>query len=128
MARCGLIVKRMMKIVSEFDDFIARDLEYRKDHAKTVVRLKTSYWRSDRGLHQRRDLFYLKRKSSKYNLIDDDAVNAGADLAIQSIVNFEDCDDGVYQLVMVNAQRDFESGYVDSWEHKLVKIEDAEKI
>ena len=40
------------------------------------------------------------------------------------IVNFLDVVDGIYELVTINISRDWETGYVDDYDYKLIPYED----
>lgn len=85
-----------------------------------VVRLSTSYWTSARGMHQRKDLTYLRRQCQGFNILEEEAANVGAPDAVANIINIDACDDGVYQVVSCNEDVDFETGQVDSWNLKLI--------
>jgi hypothetical protein len=85
-----------------------------------VVRLSTSYWQSARGIHQRKDLTYLRRQCQGFNILEEEAANVGAPDAVANIINLDGCADGVYQVVICNAGIDFETGQVDSWDLKLI--------
>lgn len=85
-----------------------------------VVRLTTSYWASARGIHQRKDLTYLRRQCQGLNILEEDVANIGAYDAATSIINLDTCPDGVYQVVTCNEHTDWESGRDDSWDLKLI--------
>lgn len=89
---------------------------------KVVVRLKTYSWSSKRGVHQRRDLLFLKRQCEGYNVVDEDVSNVGASDVVSRIVNLDACPDGVYEVVICNEKRDWESGYVEDYDYKLVAV------
>lgn len=91
-----------------------------KEVNRTVVRLTTSAYLSDRGVHVRKDLAFLKRKCSGFNCIEEDCKMIGATEAIETITNLYSVKDGVYVLMVVNERRDWETGLVEEWEFKLV--------
>jgi len=43
-----------------------------------------------------------------------------------AIVNLEECADGVYQVVICNESRDWESGIIDAYDYRLVPYVPAE--
>lgn len=92
----------------------------KEDEPLVVVRLRTSAWSDDRGLHVRRSLTYLKRKCQGFNFFEEDISNIGADEAVTGIINLDECKDGVYQIVICNEHRDWETGYVEDYEYKLI--------
>lgn len=92
---------------------------------KVVVRLKTSAWSDGKGIHIKRSLTYLRRQCAGFNGLEEDAMMAGAEQAIKNIINLSDCNDGVYEVVMCNVSKDFETGYADDWDYKLVPVLDA---
>lgn len=87
---------------------------------RCVVRLTTSYWGDDRGVHLKKSLITLKRKSSNLDTLNEESTMIGADEAIAKITNLDSCPDGVYSLVLCNIQRDWEYGHVDDYDFKLV--------
>lgn len=91
-----------------------------KEGGKVVVRLVTTYWASKKGLHTKKDIIFLKRKSEGFNWLEEDSLMSGCDRVFPLIVNLEECTDGIYEVIMVNETKDWESGHVESWEYKLV--------
>ena len=85
-----------------------------------VVRVRTSYWHDKKGGHIRKDINYLKRKSRGYNVLDEDMYLGSADLVLPTIINLYDVEDGIYELITVNESRDWETGYIDSYDMKLI--------
>lgn len=43
-----------------------------------------------------------------------------ADETIARITNLNESKDGVYQIVIINEHRDYETGYIEDWDFKLV--------
>ena len=85
-----------------------------------VIRLRTSFWRDKTGIHMKRSLITLRRKSSGYSVIEDDADMAGADKILSKITNLSECVDGIYEVVLCNISHDFETGYADDWDYELI--------
>jgi hypothetical protein len=87
---------------------------------REVVKLVTSAWHDNRGLHIRRDLLSVKRKSSGYQCLDEDCSMVGADNVWPRIVNLGECQDGLYEVVTCNERKDWESGNVEEYDYRLV--------
>lgn len=85
-----------------------------------VVRLSTSAWSDDRGVYLRKSLTTLKRKSSGYQILTEDVNNISPLEVIENIVNLNDCVDGIYKVEICNVSTDWETGYVESYDYKLV--------
>lgn len=99
------------------------DLVLAEDNTITprcVVRLTTSAWSDKRGLHLKKSLTYLKRKSTGWNALADEADAAGDLNASDSIINLDECEDGVYEVVTCNHSHDWETGIIDGYDFKLI--------
>ena len=96
---------------------------HKESKPKCVVRVKTSYWSDDRGIHIRKDLNFLKRKSTPQGIefVKEDLLNSGEDCVVPLILNLNDVSDGVYQLMMVNINTDYWTGYIDDFDYKLIE-------
>jgi len=92
-----------------------------KDAPKTIVRVKSSSWHDNKGVHFRRDMNILRRKSNCDYVIEDCSM-IGAEEVIPRIINFHKVEDGVYELIFCNESRDWETGYVDDHDYKLVEL------
>ncbi len=104
--------------MSNLFDLSGKEDEEKEKH-RTVVRLVTSAWLDKRGAHIQKQLRFLKRKSCGFNCLEEDCKNVGADEALRTVINLFDVKDGIYDLVMVNERRDWETGYVEEWEFML---------
>jgi len=94
-----------------------------------VVRLITTWWYNDRGIHQKKSLNYLHRKSSGWNIVQADSSDIGVDHVFNHIVNLDSCDDGIYEVIACNFGTDWETGYIEDWDYKLIPYtEDTDKI
>lgn len=88
---------------------------------RCVVRLKTTSWADKRGLHQKKSLTFLRRQCEGFNVLEEDAGAIGADEVLPRILNLNECADGIYNVVVCNESRDFETGYINDYDYKLVK-------
>lgn len=85
-----------------------------------IVRLTTTSWENSRGLNIKRSLNYMRRMSKGYSALEATIDDAGADAVVPMIINLHKCKDGLYKVVVCNESTDFETGYLDSWDFKLV--------
>ncbi len=91
--------------------------------SKVVIRLRTTHWSSKRGIHSRKDLELLKRKSFGFNVVAEDVSMVGVKEVIPRIINLDSCEDGIYEVITCNGSKDWETGYVDDYDYKLIKYE-----
>jgi len=87
-----------------------------------VVRLTTTAWMDKRGVHLKKSLNFLKRKCKGFNILDEDCSLVGAGEVIPRIINIDSVEDGIYSVVTCNESKDFESGYIDDYDYKLINI------
>ena len=86
-----------------------------------IVRLKTTAYKDKRGaIHRKTSIIPMRRLSVGYSLVDEDADQIGADEIFPRIENLNECKDGLYQVVMVNISRDWETGTIDDYDYRLV--------
>lgn len=88
--------------------------------ARCVVRLKTTMWADKHGLHTKKSLKFLRRQCEGLNVLEEDASMVGADEVLPRILNLDQCDDGIYEVVTCNESHDWETGYVDYYDYRLV--------
>ena len=93
-----------------------------------IVKLVTSYWNDSRGLRMRKDIIYLRRRCTHGSNLETDADNCGAQETLGRIVNLDECEDGVYEVVVCNVSTDFETGYADDWNCRLVPVKEAADV
>lgn len=93
--------------------------EAREQSPRCVVRLRTSQWRDERGLHMRQDLTYLKRECGGDNILDRDSRDIGLGEVLDNIVNLPGLADGLYSVGVCNASTDWETGYVEDYQYRL---------
>lgn len=102
---------------------LAGDAE--EEQNRCVVRLRTTAWADSKGLHIKRSLTYLRRQCVGFNMLQEEESAVGAEQAVASITNLDQCKDGIYEVVVCDVSRDWETGYVDGWNYKLVPIATA---
>lgn len=91
--------------------------------SRCVVRVRTSSWLSNRGLHIRKDITFVRRLSSGYQCLAEDAHSIGGPEVIDRITNLDECEDGLYVATITNPSTDWETGYVDDYDYVLTKLE-----
>lgn len=89
---------------------------------RCVVRLRTTAWEDGRGAHLKKSVTFLKKQSAGHNFLQEDISCIGAELALTRIVNLYECQDGVYEVTACNISHDYETGYADDWDYKLIAI------
>lgn len=96
---------------------------------RLVIRLRRVYWSDRKGVYSKCEIIFLKRKSSGYNILEEDTSMFGANEIFQNIINLNTCKDGIYEVKLCNISTDFETGYLDAYDYELVSIEtDKENI
>lgn len=100
------------------------------EHAPTpksqcVVRLRTTVWSDKSGLHLKKSLTFLRRQCVGFNILEEDSGAIGAEEVFPKIENLDECKDGIYVVVVCNESHDYESGYVDDYDYRLVPLETA---
>ena len=92
---------------------------------RCVVKLSTSAWSDKRGIHIRKSLTYLRRKCVGFNVLEEDAGAIGIEELVNGIVNLDDCSDGIYEVCVTDVSHDYETGYIDSYNLKLIPFKIA---
>jgi len=77
-------------------------------------------WADKSGLHTKKSLTFLRRKSEGFNVLEDDTSAVGAEGVLPRILNMDECPDGVYEVVTCNERHDYETGYIDDYDYRLV--------
>jgi len=85
-----------------------------------VVKITTTIWADRRGLHTKKSITFLRRKCTGFNVLEEDAGAIGAADAVNSILNLDECGDGIYEVIVCNETHDWESGHVDGYDLKLI--------
>lgn len=99
---------------------IKLETEKIKDEIECVIRLQTSYWKTKRGIFTKKSLTFLKRKCRGFNFLKEDVDMIGAEELIGRIINFDNMEDGIYKVMICNAHRDWESGYIEDYDYRLI--------
>ena len=89
---------------------------------KTIVKLRTEYYRDSRSAYIKKVLTTLKRKSIGYDLLLEDIDNCDVEYVLQGITNLYDVPDGTYELQTTNHSRDWETSTVQDWDYILKEI------
>jgi len=88
---------------------------------RLVVRLSTSTFFTKRGVSSKKDITVLSRKS---DLRLGDVFCEPEEM--HRIVNLHRCEDGVYEITWVNVSHDWETGYPDDWDYKMIPYEEEQ--
>lgn len=64
----------------------------------------------------------MKRMSRGFDFLTEDCNMIGADEVVPHIVNLHSVKDGLYHFMITNVKRDWETGYVDSYDYELVPV------
>ena len=105
---------------SALSEGLADDAE--KEQSRCILRLRTTTWADAKGRHIKRSLVFLRRQCVGFNGLAEDAGAIGAESVVGRITNLAECKDGIYEAVVCNVSRDWETGHVDDWDYKLVPI------
>lgn len=91
-----------------------------QENNRCIVRLSTSYFRRGNNIVMEKSIRTLKKSSNGYDTLNEECDMIGAEDMIHNIVNFNTCDDGIYQLLINDWSTDWETGIIDSVNFKLV--------
>lgn len=91
----------------------------KKSNNKTVVRLRTSYFSTKHGIRKAIDLNVLKRKSTGWDVLNEEVSAMSVEHTFGRITNLTDCKDGIYLVEMTKVSTDPETGIVDDYYLKL---------
>jgi hypothetical protein len=103
------------------------EIETKSEPNICIVRLRTSIWEDNRGVHCKKDLIPMKKLSSGYQLLEEDVANGGAEDVWMRTVNTDICQDGIYTFTTCNEHKDWETGYIDDYDYRLVPYQKEEK-
>lgn len=95
---------------------------------RVVLRISTGYWSNDKGLFYKRELKFLKKKTYGYNFLLEDSDMTDTKNTINHIVNLDQCDDGVYEVVIDKWTTDWETGNIEEITWKLIPYKDDNEI
>jgi len=88
--------------------------------SRCTVRVKTTVWADKRGLYTKKSLTFLRRQCEGFNILSEDANAIGAEEVLLRILNLSEVEDGIYEVVVCNESHDYETGYVDDYDYRLV--------
>ena len=88
--------------------------------SRCTVRVKTTVWADKRGLHTKKSLTFLRRRCEGFNVLAEDASAIGAEEVLLRILNLGEVKDGIYEVVVCNESHDYETGYVDDYDYRLM--------
>jgi len=91
-----------------------------KNSQRTVVKIITNNFMKGNDIVQQKTIRFLKRKSTGFNQLLEDCMNIGTNDALKSIVNLDECSDGVYEVVLNDWITDWETGMIEDWNWKLI--------
>lgn len=107
--------------MSPLDDILKADGA--EPSKSQIVRVVREGWSNDKLLGLSIKLRPLRRRGG-FELLHEDATNIGALDVLDRIVNLHACENGLYTVVTCNEKRDWETGYVDDYGYKLVRVHD----
>lgn len=88
------------------------------------VKLTTTTFRTKSGVTQQKSLYFYKKPCSEHleGCFKDDVSNS---YGLETLViNLNEVKDGIYELLVVNISKDYETGWVDDWDWKLIEWKD----
>lgn len=100
---------------------------------REVVRLTTATYTGS-GKHSgcfsvSKHLRVMRRLSHGHGLLEESIHNIGTQETLDSIVNLDSCEDGLYEVAMCNVQRSWETPHiVDNYDLKLIPFNQAEPL
>jgi hypothetical protein len=103
-------------------------LTKKEDDYLEVIRLSTEYYKRGERFYCSRIISPLARMSKGYRPFSEDVSNIGVQNAMESLVNLSECPDGIYEVVICNESRDWESGIVDDYDLMLVEYKEAKDV
>ncbi len=95
-----------------------------EEEPRLKVKLTTDRYFSNNKYIVKKELYFYKKPNPK-QLVDqfyDDISMTGFDC--ERVINLDECIDGLYELIVCNISRDWESGWVDDWDWKLIEWRD----
>lgn len=85
-----------------------------------VVRLTTSFYMRGGACCFTQSLRPVKRLCSGWSILEEEVHQIGVKETLQRITNLSECPEGLYRLIVVNQQRDWETGAVEDYDLMLV--------
>lgn len=114
LATLHLMMRKIMTIIFEIEN-----IKMEKSQ-RTVVKIITNNFMKGNDIVQQKTIRFLKRKSTGFNQLLEDCMNIGTNDALKSIVNLDECSDGVYEVVLNDWITDWETGMIEDRNWKLI--------
>lgn len=89
----------------------------KKQEHIAIYRLTTEVYKSRDGFVFSKKIRKMKRLSKGYDALEEEWASIGCDM--EPIIGIESAVDGLYEIKMVNASVDYETGYVDSYDLQM---------
>ena len=93
---------------------------------KCVVKVQTEAYKRGDTYFYGKSLRVLQ-KITTYDLLKEECDSIGTFDGLENIINLSKIADGKYYLEAVNISKDWETGYTDGWDLKLIPFEENEK-
>ena len=88
---------------------------------RLIVRVRTEFYSPVSGtLVRKTTVRVMRRMSTGFDWLSEDASVAGANEVMSRIVNLNEAKDGLYIVTTVNETRDWETGNVDNYDYRLM--------
>jgi len=101
-------------------EFPVKPANEKSEKSRSFVRVATSSWSDRKGMHVKRTIRWLRRRSSPIHLLAEDCAQIGSEEVLDRIVNLDECEDGIYEVKAINFIRDPFSGAIEDYEYELV--------
>jgi len=93
---------------------------------REVVRVATSCWKDKRGVHIKKSLMLQKKLSEGHQMFNE-SFDDGAEFELSRIENLNEVKDGLYEIITINIETDWETGYLEACDYKLVPFKTSEQ-
>ena len=91
-----------------------------EESPRVVVRVKTTAYETANGYAFKKELIKLKRLCKGFDFFQEDCRMIDIYDVYEKIKNLYQVNDGIYQIIMTNVSKDWETGYVDDWDYELI--------
>lgn len=92
-----------------------------------VVKVSRSYYKRGKTYCCSINITPMRSLSNGEFNFDDEISQSDVESTLDLIENLHDVEDGYYQVIYTNISRDFESGYIDDYNLKLIPYEKETK-
>jgi hypothetical protein len=102
-------------------DDLLKEITPEAQESCEVVKLSNFCYSDSKGcVHVEKRLTPMKRKSYGYQVLQEDIKMIGTSEVISRIINLQGFKDGIYSVITCHEKRDWESGYVEEYDYKLI--------